>query len=161
MKKSLLSTFDKKQINLSIAKELYASMLYKDVANKLQAIGYFGCQKYFLNESEDELKHYQMWIDYANDRMDLAEVPMIPAMSAKVTTIMDALTLALETEIELADFYEKFYDDTECYYTKQRLLEFLEIQRKSIGEFADLIAQLEIVGNEKSGLLIFDHEING
>jgi ferritin len=157
--KSLLSSYDKGQIIAAIGKELYASMLYKDIANKLQKLGYFGAQKYFLKESADELTHYQMWVDYCNDRLDVASVPMIPAQKAEVSSIGDALVLAMNTEIDLADFYDKFYEETECYYTRQRLLEFLEIQRKSIGEYGDLIAKLQIIGNERSGLLIFDSQI--
>ncbi len=159
--KSLLDSYDKGQITAAIGKELYASMLYKDIANKLQALGYFGAQEYFLKESADELTHYQKWVDYCNDRLDVAVIPGIPAMTTEIKSLMGALQIAIETEMELADFYEKFYDETECYYTKQRLLEFLEIQRTSIGEYGDLIARLAIIGEEKSGLLTFDQHING
>ena len=42
---TLLSKTDNDQINVAIGKELFASSLYKDAANKMQRLGYFGAQK--------------------------------------------------------------------------------------------------------------------
>jgi len=154
--KSLLSGFDKEQLNIAIGKELYASNLYKDLSNKLTAVGWFGSAKYFLKESADELEHYQMLADFMNDRNDVASIPSIPAMNKVVDGIYSAFELALKTEIDLSDFYEKFYSETDCEYVKQRLLEFLKIQRESIGSYSDMIARLDLCGSDRAALLQFD-----
>ena len=57
--------------------------------------------------------------------------------------------------------YEDFYKKCDCETTKQFLLQFIEIQRTSVGEYADFIATLTFLGDEKSGQLLFDSEING
>ncbi len=156
--KSLLNPTDKTTILLAIGKELYASNLYKDIANKLQKLGYFGAQKYFLKESEDELKHYQLWVDFCNDMLDVAEVPQVQKMTAEILSLRSAFDLALKTEIELGEFYKQFRDDTEDCYVGQRLLEFIEIQRTSIGEYGDFVARLELCGVDRAALLQFDKE---
>ena len=155
---TLLSKYDKDQLTKAIGFELYASMLYKDIANKLQKIGYFGAQKHFLHESEEELEHYQRFADFCNDRLDVAQIPAIPAMSADVFSLQSAFEIALKTEKELGEFYEEFSNETDCAFVCQFLLQFLEIQRTSVGAYADILARIELCGGDKAALLMIDHE---
>jgi ferritin len=161
LKKSLLSSATRKLLNEAAGHELYASNLYKHVANTLQNMGLFGSQKFFLNESADELTHYQKIADFMNDRFDQVIVAEVPEMEEKIDSLLSAFELALETEMELGKFYSKFYSDCDCEVTKQFLLQFIEIQRLSVGEYGDFVATLTFVGDEKGGQLLFDQEING
>jgi ferritin len=43
--------------------------------------------------------------------------------------------------------------------TQQFLLQFLETQRKSVGEYGDLLSRLAIVADDKCGLIIIDQEL--
>jgi ferritin len=43
--------------------------------------------------------------------------------------------------------------------TAQFLLQFLEIQRKSIGEYGDLLARLQIADDNAAALLMIDNEL--
>ena len=148
-------------LNDAIHSELYASNLYKHVANQLQRLGYFGAQKFFLSESSDELGHYQKIVDYINDRGLVASVPQIEAMDESVTSLRDALTVGFETEKALGADYAEWYKDAfaEDVVTAQFLLQFIEHQRKSIGEYGDLISRLDRAGNNEAALLIIDKEM--
>lgn len=157
--KSLLAPADSTKINKAIEHELYASSFYKRFAACLQNMGYFGCQKYFQGESEDELKHYQKWVDFINDRGELSAMPTIAAVKDEPKTLIDFFRAAYDLELELEEYYHDFYKKTSDVAIQQRLLEFIEIQRTSIGEFGDLIATLERCGDEKGALLLFDKEI--
>ena len=84
-------------LNEAVQAELYASHLYKHVANQLQRLGYLGAQKFFAGESADELEHYQKHADFLNDRGTVAKVPMLDAITDPVTTLRDALEIAYET----------------------------------------------------------------
>ncbi len=143
--KSLLSTEVKKWFDKSAESELYASHLYQYIANQMQREGFLGTQKYFLNESKEELTHYQKLADYVNDMGDVLGVPAVMKISEKIVTIMDALELAYETEVDLMRQYQKFYEEAEdsgdC-ITATFLLDFMNIQRKSVGEYGDLISRL-------------------
>jgi ferritin len=136
---SILKPAIKKMLNEAIYHELYASNLYKHLANNMQRLGMFGAQKYFLNESADELVHYQKIVDYINDTADLADIAALPSFSQRFFTIGDALNEAYKTELALLNKYIEFYEKADC-MTEQFLLQFIEIQKKSIGEFGDLIA---------------------
>jgi ferritin len=156
--KDLLSPKVKALLEKSIQSELYASNLYKHVANNLQRVGFFGGQKYYSKESVDELKHYQILVDYCNDMGWVAPMPMIQAMKMPITCIGDALEQQYKAEYDLLEQYEEFYDKVEeedC-ITAQFLLQFLEIQRRSVGEVGDLIARYNRCGMNEAAILEFD-----
>lgn len=140
--KSLLKPEVKKMLNKSGQSEFYAHHLYIHLANQLQRIGFFGSQKFFEKESGDELMHYYKLRDYVNDMGDVLEMPIVEACSDKVTNIGDALQIYYDTEYDLMqqyqEFYEKIEDSGDC-ITSTFLIEFLQIQRTSVGEAGDLL----------------------
>lgn len=154
--KSLLKPEIKKWFDKSIESELYASNLYKHIANQMQRLGFFGIQKYYLKESNEELTHYQKLVDFINDMGDVATVMAIPKITDSVKDISDALDLSYETELELMKQYQQFYDLAEesgdC-ITSTFLIEFMQIQRKSVGEYGDLISRFE---KNKTDVFEFD-----
>lgn len=145
-------------LNKAVHSELFASNLYKHLSNHMQRLGFFGAQKFFAGESADELTHYQKLADYMNDRGSVANIPMVEAMRDKPTGLLDAIEVAFDTEVELMENYEKWYDEADC-ATQQFLLQFIEIQRKSVGEYGDLLARLSLIGDDKCGLIIIDQEL--
>lgn len=158
--KSLLTNTVEGALREAVQSELYASNLYKHVANMLQRIGYFGAQKFFLGESADELTHYQKHADFLNDRGSVAMIPMIEAIQENITSLNDAIELAYETELQLGKDYERWYKACADDVTVQQfLLEFLEIQRKSVGEYGDLLARLARAGSNEAALLMIDTEL--
>lgn len=150
-----------KNLNDAIHSELFASHLYKHVANQLQRLGYFGAQKFFLSESSDELGHYQKIVDYINDRGLVATVPQIEMQEEKVTSLRDALAIGFDTEKTLSEDYSEWFKQAfaEDVVTAQFFLQFIEHQRKSVGEYGDLIARLDRAGNNEAALLIIDREL--
>lgn len=148
-------------LNDAIHSELFASNLFKHVANQLQRLGYFGAQKFFLSESSDELGHYQKIVDYINDRGLVATVPQIEMQDEKVTSLRDALTIGFETEKALSEDYSEWFKQAfaEDVVTAQFFLQFIEHQRKSLGEYGDLIARLDRAGANEAAILLIDQEL--
>ena len=158
MKQVLIPEYCVEMFNEALYQEMYVSHLYHHVANHMQMMGYFGAQKFFLGESQDELTHFQKIVDFLNDIGEVAKMPSIPAMNEEVESLMGVLTMAYEQELELMNFYSDFYKTGEP-VCQQILLEFIEIQRKAVGEYGDLIARLEIIKDDPCGLLMFDQEL--
>lgn len=150
-----------KNLNDAIHSELFASNLYKHVANQLQRLGYFGAQKFFLSESSDELGHYQKIVDYINDRGLVATVPQIEMQEEKVTSLRDALAIGFETEKTLSEDYSEWFKQAfaEDVVTAQFFLQFIEHQRKSVGEYGDLLARLDRAGANEAAILLIDQEL--
>jgi len=157
---SLLKPEIKTWFEKSAASELYANRLYQHIANQLQRLGLFGTQKYFLKESADELTHYQKLVDYVNDMGSVLSVPSVETITDAITGIETALMLAYETEVELLRQYQKFYEEAEDKYkdsvTATFIIEFLQIQRVSVGEYGDLISRFNLNRND---VFEFDEEM--
>jgi ferritin len=158
----IISAEHKKMLDEAVHSELYASNLYKHIANQLQRIGYLGATKFFLSESKDELKHYQLHVEFQNDVGTVAKVPMIEAMNDAIETLSDAIETGYETELELYNNYKGWYNQAlDDPIVQQFLLQFLEIQRTSVGEYGDLLARIQLVDQDKAGMLLIDQELGG
>lgn len=96
-----------------------------------------------------------------NDMGDIADMPAIEAIKDKVNSIGDALEIAYETELDVYNFYKKMYQDVERQDVSvaQFLLQFIEIQRKAVGAYGDLLAKYKIAEETKE-ILEFDQHIN-
>ena len=160
MLKNLLSKQTEGMLNEAVQAELYASHLYKHLANQLQRIGYFGAQKHFASESADELTQYQKLADLMNDMGSVAKVPMLEAITDPVASLRDALEIAYETELQLGKDYERWFKGcADAPLVQQALLQFLDIQRSSIGEYADRLVRLDRAGQNEAAILLIDQEL--
>jgi ferritin len=160
--KMIISQECKDMLDDAVHSELYASNLYKHVANELQRLGYFGATKFFLKESADELVHYQLHVEFQNDVGTVAKVPMIEAMNDPIKSLSDAIETGYETELELYNDYKKWYSQaSDDPVVQQFLLQFLEIQRTSVGEYGDLLSRIQLVDGDKAGMLLIDQELGG
>lgn len=158
--KMIISQECKDMLDDAVHSELYASNLYKHIANEVQRLGYLGTAKFFLKESKDELKHYQLHADFQNDVGTVAKVPMIEAMDEPIKTLSDAIETGYETELQLYNDYKKWYGQaSDDPVVQQFLLQFLEIQRTSVGEYGDLLARIQLVDGDKAGMLLIDQEL--
>jgi ferritin len=160
--KMIISQECKDMLDDAVHSELYASNLYKHIANELQRLGYFGATKFFLKESADELVHYQLHVEFQNDVGTVAKVPMIEAMNDPIKSLSDAIETGYETELELYNDYKKWYGQTsDDPVVQQFLLQFLEFQRTSVGEYGDLLSRIKMMDGDKAGMLLIDQELGG
>ena len=158
--KMIISAEHKKMLDEAVHSELYASDLYKHLSNQVQRLGYLGAAKFFLKESKDELKHYQLHADFQNDVGAVADIPVVEAMREPIKTFSDAIETAYETELELYNNYKGWYSDaSDDPVVQQFLLQFLEIQRTSVGEYGDLLSRINLVDQDKAGMLLIDQEL--
>lgn len=163
MKKTLI--VPQSSINLwqeLAGEELYAHLLYTQLAANLQAAGLFGAQKLFEHESDQELSHYKKVRDIVNNLGGI----IFPTSSYKVTekadNIGDALNVALTTEKDLLGKYtsaKNYFSSIDDQASYQAVLEFIEIQTRSVGEISDLIVRYDITKDSGAGILLFDQEL--
>ncbi len=161
---SLLSAEIKEKLLIAIQLELYAHGLYKSTANQMQSIGFFGAQKYFLKESKEELKHYQLLVDYMNDRGDVATIKESEGQFDVATSLRQSFEFSYEAEHDLETFYADFYKqallEVSDIVTAQFLLQFVEIQRRSVGEVKDILSLIELAKDNPSALLLVDEKLS-
>lgn len=161
MKKQLISKPLKATLDKLANLELYNSHLYKHLANLCQMMGYFGAQKHFLEEAEEEVKHYQAVVDFLNDAGVLADIGSIDAVKVTAKTLGDLLEAAYNQEVVTEEKYSDLANM--CMGDDHVVFDFaihvLQHQRKSVGEYGDLIARYETVKDNTSGILTIDKEL--
>lgn len=153
--KELISKDELSSINEAGRLEKLASQTYEHFANIARMKGLFGCTKYFLNESKQESEHFQKLASFLNDVGETICMPALEEMDDKYETLDEMFEHAYEMELELLEYYEGLLDDFPARF-RNILLEMVEIQVKSVGEYADLIARLSLTNDD---ILIFDQEL--
>lgn len=141
--------------------EMYAHLLYTHIANYMQSNGYFGTQKYFESEADSEFSHYKKIRDFINDIGSVLKAVPSYSISETVNNIEEALVLYYNAEVELMKKYALTHNaleaDGDC-ISEPLLLEFLAIQRESVGEAGDLCKRYEIA-KASNEILLFDQEM--
>ena len=83
-------------------------------------------------------------------------------MNEPIKSFSDAIELGYETELELYENYKDWYEQASGDpVVQQFLLQFLELQRTSVGEYGDLLARIQLVDQDKAGMLLIDQELGG
>lgn len=160
MKRILLSQSDIDLLNDAVERELYASNHYKYAASCTQKQGYFGAQKYFEDEAKSETKHYYKLRDFANDLGIEVDMPAIPEVDFIDESLMGIFRISYELELDLLNYYNQAYRSCESAAMQVFLIDMVNIQRESVGEYGDLIARLELCMLNPAALLIFDSELS-
>lgn len=158
MKKILIDEKDLNIINNAALQELTASHMYRNLSAQCKSLGYFGAAKFFDKESQSEIEHYKIHEEFANDRGVCIESPEIKAQTLTVSSLKRALLIAYNAEYSLGELYNKWYGQVSV-PTQIYLMQFIEKQTKSIGEYGDLLARIELIDNDTCGLIILDQEL--
>lgn len=159
MRTSFLPKHDTDILSAAATAELTAQILYENIANQCQNTGLLGAAKYFRNEATHEFSHYRKVAAYMADRGVAPSIASISPPNTPVACLEDALNAALKAEASLGDQYKSWYKSAQDLFTQQFLLEFLEIQRTSIGEVADWIARLTVACGDECAILMIDQEL--
>ena len=139
--KKLLTTQEVEMINKLGVEELTASQTYLHLSNTMKTIGFFGAEKFFMNESNSEREHYNKLETFMNDMNEQIEVRTLQAVNIEIDDLMEAFEHALEMEMNLLGQYEEAYKKSSP-KLQAFIHHFLELQVESVGEYGDLIARL-------------------
>ena len=146
MKKPILKKADQDVVQSLSGEELYANRHYMYAASCSQKQQLLGFQKFYEEEAQDELRHWTMLRDLANDYGFELEMFSTKAVEFESDKPQDVLSISYDLEFGLLEKYEKAYEQVDSISLKIDLQKFIEIQRKSVGQFADLIAEIESQG---------------
>jgi ferritin len=146
MKKAIISISDQDLIQSLAAEELYANRHYLYAAVCSQKSQLQGFQKFYEAEAVSEQEHWQGWRDIANDYGFEIEVPSTKEVEFKSDEVVAVLQTSYDLELGLMKKYEKAYDKAESNSLKVDIQKYIKFQRMAVGEYADLLAEVESVG---------------
>lgn len=157
--KSILSPSEQTMVTNAMRNELTASLSYRQFAAAMKRSGYFGAAAFFNKESQDEMSHYVKWEDFANDCGYLALVPTVDEEFDKPAGLREAVQAAYNMERDLLSFYCDQYELADNHVLCPVLLEFIDVQRKAVGEYGDLLSTLERAKDNIAAILMIDQQM--
>lgn len=139
--KKLLTDKEVAMINALGHEELKASHTYLHLSNTMKTIGFFGAEKFFMDESNSEREHFNGLEAFMNDMNEQIEVTALDAVTIEIDDLMEAFEAAIEMEMDLLAKYEDALE--KCSPKMKPLIHrYIDIQVESVGEYGDLIARL-------------------
>jgi hypothetical protein len=161
MKKPLLDASCIKKLEKAVQYELGHFYLYKMLANKMQMLGYFGAQEYFLAESKEEETHYQKHVDFLNDEGVLTKLPTLTPEKDDISSLKEGIESAYENELDLLKYYRELYKEEAMEYPEiaAHLNFFLDTQREAVGFYGDILAMFESEKDNHNICMIIDHKL--
>jgi len=147
-------------INGAASAELQAVQFYTHLSVKCQAIGLLGAAAFFESESMEERRHFRLHQQFMNDLNLTIEIRDLDAEDIQVTDLETALKAAYDVEVDLLGNYNRWQHSAHIqmdYVLVQHLWQFIEIQRKSVGEYGDWLNRLERAGD--TGAILIDQEL--
>ena len=158
-------------VNKQIALEYWASLQYHAISSYFnnQSVGLENMSKFFNKCSLEEREHADKLVDYQNKRGGNVIIGEVTNINNKFynseldkSNILQAFELALEMEqkvyeslLELHKLGEQHNDPALTDFIEG---EYLTEQIDAINELSVFISQLKIIGNDGSGLWLFNKE---
>ena len=147
-------------LNERIKLEYNNAQAYHSLSITADRKGMFGLKALFHKQAHDEHEHATRLKEYVTDMGGIVIVPKVDEMNLEIDDIADALSKALDLEIETTTQYSILYKELfeKCdFLTLEFISWFLSEQREELTLFRNLIDRWNSIG--KSNPLVFDSEL--
>ncbi len=158
----MLSKKIEKLLNAQVAIEAESSQFYLSMASWAETQGYSGTAKFLFQHSDEERQHMLKLIHFINERGGHAIVPQLEKPDATFTSLGKIFQKVLDHEIQVTehinDIVEKCLDEKD--YTTHNFMQWYvseQIEEESLAR--DILDKLNMIGNDKAGLYLFDRDL--
>ncbi len=149
-------------INSQINQELAASYNYLAMSNYFNSENLDGFAQWMLLQHDEERQHALKLIGYLQDRGGKVQLQEIPTPLSEFNKPIDAFHLSLEQEQGNTSSINNLYElalKLNDHATKSHLQWFLDEQVEEEKSVEDVIALLERIGDDISGLLYLNDKL--
>ena len=138
-------------------------MLYRQLSSNANLNGFLGTEEYCRRQAEDELKHYNIVMDYITDRnypfkIENPKNPEVEDIKTLMEIFQAALTRELETTKMLKEIQQQAIEDDDS-LTGEWLIYLTGEQRSEEKNCYDIISLLKVASDNPSALLFADDKI--
>lgn len=154
-----LSSTIEKALNDQITLELASAYAYLGMAANFEATPFAGFASWMKLQSEEELEHADKFLEYVSDRNGKITLGSLPAPKCEFAAPVDAFRASLAHEQKVSAAILAIYELAEAekdYPTLAFLKWFLDEQVEEEKNVSDMLAKLELVGNNPNGLFHLD-----
>ncbi len=150
-------------LNEQVKIEAQSSQVYLAMASwaEIQP-GIDNITAFFYRHSDEERQHMLKLIHYINERGGFAVVPQLEQPQSTYPSIVHAFKALLKHEVSVSESINKLVDqalDEKDYTTHNFLQWYVTEQLEEEALARTLLDKLELIGDEKSGLYLFDKDI--
>ena len=151
-------------LNGQLIFEAKASMQYLAMASWAETNGFNGVAEFFYTHADEERAHMLKIMKFINERGGQAIVPSIDGVQTDFKDIHDLFDFFMQSEEKVTENVNKLvYEALQGKnFTVHKFLQwFVAEQMEEEALARTILDKLSIIGNDKSGLYLFDQDING
>lgn len=149
-------------INEQVNHEFEAAYLYLSMSAHFESCGLPGFAKWMRLQSQEELAHGMKLFDYVHARGGRAKLHQINAPPQQFGNPLEVARFVLGHEQKVTQLINKLYEvaaQERDYVTAAQLQWFLTEQVEEEKSAGDIVARLEIAGDNANALLVLDREL--
>ncbi|MDO4916975.1 MAG: ferritin [Rothia sp. (in: high G+C Gram-positive bacteria)] len=158
-----MNTELEKKFQDQITLEFAASMVYRQLAIEADEQDLPGMSEWLRRQADEEIVHANKFIQHLSDRDNHSHIGAIPAHNIKPgLSAAEIFKAALEHEQKVSASIRELYRsaDAENDYDSRPILNwFINEQIEEEATVSEILAQIELVGDDGSGLLRLDSEM--
>ena len=149
---------------LQMKHELTNSMIYLNFSNICDCKGLFGSAKFFLQQSNDETRHFNIIRNYLCDRIGFVpELRGVDPLSCNISLVLaDMIDQSLDLEVlttsKLIAIQKEALMDMDM-MTFEVISDLVKEQREEEKTFSDLANRFTLLGDSPTSILLLDQEL--
>lgn len=158
----MLSKSLNKALNQQVQLEFESSNVYLAMASWAEQSGYEGIASFMYEHSDEERMHMLKIFKYINERGGNAEVPALGKVQHNYKSVNDMFSNVLKHEIHVSSEINKLVDiclKEKDYATHNMLQWYVSEQMEEERLARTLLDKLNLIGNDKSGIYMFDRDL--
>lgn len=149
-------------LNEQLEIEAYSSQYYLSIASWAEVNGLNGTAAFFYEQSDEERMHMLRVLKFINERGGKAVVPQIEKPVQEFDNITNVFSLFLSHEQDVTQKVNEVVGiclQEKDYSTHNFMQWFVSEQIEEEALVRTIIDKLNLIGNEKSGLYMFDRDL--
>ena len=158
----MLSETIQAALNKQVQIEAQSSQFYLAMASWAEIEGLAGCACFLYKHSDEEREHMLKLIKYINGRGGKAVVPALEKAPPTYKSLKELFTTLFEHEVMVTREINEVVDIclAEKDYTTHNFMQwYVSEQIEEEGLARAIIDKLDLIGNDKAGLYLFDRDI--
>ena len=151
-----------KLINEQINKELYSAYLYLDISNHYDDMNLDGFASWYMIQAQEERDHAMLMYQYLHNNDAKVTLEAIAKPDKVLEGKMKPLEIAYEHEQYVTSLINAIYDaayEVRDFRTMQFLDWFVKEQGEEEKNSRDLIAKMELFGDDARSLYLLNQEL--
>lgn len=160
----MLSTKINSLLNKQIELEASSSHVYLSMASWAEVQGFEGISQFLYKHSDEERMHMLKLMRFVNERGGYAQTPALKAEKSKYKNVTELFEDILKHELLVTAEINNLVDATlkEKDYSTHNFLQWYVTEQIEEERLArTILDKLNLIGNDKSGLYMFDRDLMG